>query len=68
VIPAEPGFTRAKISPAYGAIDRLEASTPTPYGNIEISVADNHATVISPVPFTLFDVDGRATNYPPGQA
>ncbi len=68
VNPAEPGFTRAKISPAYGAIDRLEASTPTPYGNIEISVADNHAIVTSPVPFTLFDVDGRATNYPPGQA
>lgn len=68
VAPAEPGFTRAKISPAYGTVDRLEASTPTPYGSIEITLSGSAVTVNSPIQYTLVHADGRETHHPAGRA
>ncbi|MFT4210794.1 MAG: hypothetical protein QM626_02895 [Microbacterium sp.] len=59
VTPAEPGFTRARIAPAYGVLARFEGTAPTPHGWITVTVTGDDVEVDSPVPFELTLPNGR---------
>jgi alpha-L-rhamnosidase len=68
VTPAEPGFTRARVAPAYGLVDAVEGAVPTPAGLITVRVDRDAVTVDSPVPVLLVDPDGIATEHPAGRS
>ena len=51
IAPAEPGFTRARVAPALGALDWAEATVPTPHGTLHVRADSGHVEVDSPVPF-----------------
>ena len=58
VMPAEPGYARARIAPRPGLLTWAKGCVPTPYGNIEIEITSERLVVESPIPFDL-DVDGQ---------
>ncbi|HET6825625.1 MAG TPA: family 78 glycoside hydrolase catalytic domain [Amnibacterium sp.] len=68
VTPAEPGFTRARVAPAYGLVDEVEGAVPTPAGLLRVRVDRDAVTVDSPVPVLLVDPDGVATEHPAGRS
>jgi len=61
VMPGEPGYKTARISPRLGEIAWAKGKVPTPFGLIEVEVSADTVVVNSPVPFTL-DLPGK-----PGQ-
>jgi hypothetical protein len=66
VTPAEPGFTRARVAPAYHAVESMHGSVPTPFGDLVVDVAGERVEVNSPVPFTLVRPDGSSVSGDPG--
>lgn len=68
VTPELPGFVRARIAPAYGLIEHMEAAAPTPHGLITVTVRGESVTIESPVPFTLVLPDRSESRQPAGTA
>ena len=64
VTPAEPGYRRARIAPAYNAVEQMAGSVPTPSGSIAVTVHGEQVEVTSPVPFTLVRPDGSEQEHP----
>ncbi|WNM25351.1 family 78 glycoside hydrolase catalytic domain [Demequina capsici] len=58
VSPAAPGFAEARITPAYGIVDRFDGEVASPSGRITVSVNGRSVTVDSPVPFEVLDGAG----------
>jgi hypothetical protein len=57
VIPAEPGFTRARIAPRLGRLDWIKGQVPTPYGPISVEVTPERVAIDSPIPYELCLLD-----------
>lgn len=64
VTPDAPGFERARIAPAFGAVEWMEGSAPTPSGLITVRVDGTTVQIDSPIPYVLVlpdrDVAGDA--------
>jgi hypothetical protein len=58
VLPAEPGYTKARIAPRLGGLAWVKTSVPTPHGLITVHTTTEKVTVDSPVPFVL-DLSGQ---------
>jgi len=58
VMPAEPGYTKARIAPRLGKLAWAKGSVPTPHGLIKVSVEVDSVTVDSPVPVTV-ELEGQ---------
>jgi alpha-L-rhamnosidase len=57
ISPAEPGFTRARVAPRLGPLERAAGAAPTPHGLIEVNVDGASAEISSPVPVLLIRAD-----------
>jgi len=66
VTPATPGFSTARIAPAYGAATRFAGSVPTPAGPLTVEVGTEHVTVATPVPAIVTLPDGSERRIPAG--
>jgi len=66
VVPAEPGFARARIAPRLGPIAWARGAVPTPRGLLHVSVDAQRVEVESPIPFEL-DQDGVRDDRPAGR-
>ncbi|WP_340383173.1 hypothetical protein U5640_37360 [Streptomyces sp. SS7] len=66
VTPAEPGFTRARIAPAYGLLERAEGAAPTPVGLLSVALDGTGIEVDSPLAYVLVMPDGREREYGAG--
>lgn len=66
VTPAAPGFTAARIAPAFGLVERMEGTVPTPFGTIRVLVDGSRVEVDSPVPVHLVGADGSVAELPAG--
>ncbi len=53
VMPAEPGYTKARIAPRLGPLEWARGSVPTPHGLITVSATRDGVTVDSPVPVVV---------------
>jgi hypothetical protein len=53
VMPAEPGYTKARIAPRLGRLDWARGRVPTPHGHIVLEVARERMVIDSPVPVEL---------------
>lgn len=53
VIPAAPGFGRARVTPRLGDLEWARGVVPTPYGPLRVELTRTSAEIDSPVPFTL---------------
>ena len=51
IAPAEPGFTRARVTPALGDLEWAEATVPTPHGPLHVRADRSGVAVNSAVPF-----------------
>lgn len=67
IIPAAPGFTQARIAPAYRVAERLGGSAPTPFGPIAVNVSASGIDVSTPVPATVVLRDGSEVEVEPGR-
>lgn len=61
ISPAEPGFAKLRLAPALGPVEWLEASAPTPYGPVRVSIRNGTVDVESPVPLVY-----KGRDYPAG--
>ena len=66
VLPAEPGFTRARIAPRLGPLAWARGAVPTPEGLLRVAIDAARIEIESPVPFEL-DLDGQVASYAPGR-
>lgn len=53
VMPAEPGFTRARVAPRLGRLKWVKGSVPTPYGLLSVEADTERVVIDSPVPVWL---------------
>jgi hypothetical protein len=58
VMPAEPGYTAARIAPRLGNLEWIKGAMPTPFGLIQVEATPTEVTVESPVPFSI-DMEDR---------
>ncbi len=67
ISPAEPGFSRARISPQMGRLEWAKGRVPTPLGPISVEVSAEAVLVDSSVPFEVC-LDGQtALEFPAGR-
>lgn len=66
VTPAEPGFVRARIAPAYGHLQRMEGVVPTPAGAIRVLVDGTRLELDTPVPSVVVRANGEVVEVPAG--
>ena len=67
VIPAEPGFTRARVAPRLGRLAWVKGSLPTPFGTLTVEITPELMTVNAPIPFDV-DLEGQPTKaFPAGR-
>jgi alpha-L-rhamnosidase len=64
VTPDAPGFGRARIAPAFGAVDWMEGSAPTPSGQLTVRVDADTVSVDSPIPYVLVLPDREVEGLP----
>src|SRR5579859_4390671 len=50
VMPAEPGYTRARIAPRLGRLAWAKGAAPTPFGMISVEASADRVLIDSPVP------------------
>jgi hypothetical protein len=62
VVPDAPGFTRARIAPAFGAVDSMSGTVPTPFGMITVRIDGTTVEVDSPIPFIVILPDGEVAH------
>lgn len=67
VTPAEPGFTRARITPRLGRLQWAKGTVATPYGRISVSLTQGSIRIESPVPFVFTNHTGTTTAFPAGK-
>lgn len=53
VLPAEPGYTRARIAPRLGRLAWVKGSAPTPHGLISVEASRANVRISSPVPVVV---------------
>jgi hypothetical protein len=58
VMPAEPGYTAARIAPRLGRLGWARGTVPTPHGLIELHATPEALAIDSPVP-VIVDLKGR---------
>ena len=58
VMPAEPGYTKARIAPRLGRLGWAKGTVPTPHGFIFVEASADKMTIDSPVP-VIVDVVGQ---------
>jgi hypothetical protein len=67
VMPAEPGYTKARITPRLGKLDWAKGNVPTPHGLISIEINKDIIIIDSPIPAVL-DLEGQPSRtLPPGK-
>ncbi|MBZ3905392.1 family 78 glycoside hydrolase catalytic domain [Streptomyces griseiscabiei] len=66
VTPAEPGFGRARVAPAYGVVERAEGAVPTRDGLLHVAFDSSGVEIDSPVPLTLRLPGGQERSYGTG--
>ncbi|GIT78518.1 hypothetical protein LLS1_01870 [Leifsonia sp. LS1] len=66
--PAEPGCTRMRIAPRPGRLTNASGAAATPFGPVHVTVAGDRVEIVSPVPFTFVDRDGRESEHHAGAA
>jgi hypothetical protein len=62
VVPDAPGFTRARIAPAFGAAESMTGTVPTPFGMISVRIDGTTVEVDSPIPFVVVLPDGEVAH------
>lgn len=67
VMPAEPGYTKARIAPRLGRLAWAKGSVPTPYGMISVEASGDRAIVDSSVPVVLELMGQPARDLPSGR-
>ncbi|MEV0011202.1 family 78 glycoside hydrolase catalytic domain [Streptomyces sp. NPDC047973] len=66
IAPDLPGFERVRIAPRPGPLREIAGSAPTPYGQVEVDIRGEKATVSSPVPIRFVAPDGGSRQLPAG--
>lgn len=64
VMPAESGFTRARVVPRLGRLEWGMGSVPTPYGLLSVEADTKQVVIDSPVPVLLY-LGGQAVHQLP---
>ena len=59
VMPAEPGYAKARIAPRLGNLEWAKGKIPTPHGVIEVAVTAVSLTINSPIP-VIIELPGQA--------
>jgi len=67
VLPAEPGYTKARIAPRLGRLRWAKGSVPTPYGMISVEVSADKVIIDSPVPVVMDLVGWPVHDLPDGK-
>jgi len=67
VMPAEPGYTKARIAPRLGRLAWAKGNVPTPHGMISVEASVDLLTVDSPVPIVVDLVGQPARDLPAGR-
>jgi hypothetical protein len=67
VLPAEPGFARARISPRIGRLEWAKGRVPTPSGPILVEMSGQALEVDSPIPFDVYLEGQTLREFPAGR-
>ena len=67
VMPAEPGYTKARIAPRLGRLEWAKGNVPTPHGLIAVEASVERVTVDSPVPVVVDLVGQPVRDLPAGR-
>lgn len=67
VSPAEPGFSRVRVAPRLGDLDRLSARVPTPHGPVTVRATATAVEIDSPVPIDFSRPGQPVEQLPAGQ-
>ncbi|MCA9964033.1 MAG: alpha-L-rhamnosidase N-terminal domain-containing protein [Anaerolineales bacterium] len=59
VMPAEPGYAKARIAPRLGNLEWAKGKIPTPHGVIEVAVTAVSLTINSPIP-VIIELPGQS--------
>ena len=66
ITPAEPGYARVRIAPRLETLDWLEATVPTPHGDVEVRLEPGGLEFRTPVP-AIVDWRGEVRTFEPGR-
>ena len=67
VMPAAPGYAKARIAPRLGRLAWAKGNVPTPHGLIAVEASVDRVTVDSPVPVVVDLVGQPARDVPAGR-
>jgi alpha-L-rhamnosidase len=67
VMPAEPGYTRARIAPCLGGLQWATGQVPTPHGLIAVEATPHFIKVDSPIPVIIDLPDQPPRHLPAGK-
>ena len=64
-MPAEPGYTKARIAPRLGRLQTARGAVPTPFGPLSVEVSRDSVTIDSPIRSRSTCPASRRASYPP---
>lgn len=66
ITPADPGYARVRIAPRLETLDWLEATVPTPHGDVEVRIDRQKLEFLAPVP-SIVEWRGEVREFGPGR-